>query len=57
MAGMTALGIPVSFLGGILMAHALGVSMNMMTMFALNPADTPTNTAANPTRGERPMDL
>ncbi|MEM7306952.1 MAG: efflux RND transporter permease subunit [Planctomycetota bacterium] len=34
-AGMTALGIPVSFLGGILIAGMLGISMNMMTMFAL----------------------
>ncbi len=34
-AGMTALGIPVSFLGGILVAGLLGISMNMMTMFAL----------------------
>jgi len=32
---MTALGIPISFLGGILLAGALGVSMNMITMFAL----------------------
>ncbi|MEM7518841.1 MAG: efflux RND transporter permease subunit, partial [Planctomycetota bacterium] len=32
---MTALGIPISFLGGLVLAAALGVSMNMMTMFAL----------------------
>lgn len=32
---VTALGIPVSFLGGIALAHAFGISMNMMTMFAL----------------------
>jgi multidrug efflux pump subunit AcrB len=31
----TALGIPVSFLGGILIAGAVGVTMNMVTMFAL----------------------
>jgi multidrug efflux pump subunit AcrB len=34
-AGMTALGIPVSFLGCLLMAHALGITMSMITMFAL----------------------
>jgi multidrug efflux pump subunit AcrB len=34
-AGMTALGIPVSFLGGLAIAGMVGVSMNMMTMFAL----------------------
>ena len=32
---ITALGIPVAFLGGIALAGAIGVSMNMMTMFAL----------------------
>ncbi len=32
---ITALGIPVSFLGGLLIASAIGISMNMMTMFAL----------------------
>ena len=32
---VTALGIPVSFLGGIALASAFGISMNMMTMFAL----------------------
>jgi multidrug efflux pump subunit AcrB len=32
---ITALGIPVAFLGGLVMAHALGISMNMLTMFAL----------------------
>ncbi len=32
---MTALGIPIAFLGGILVAFAIGVSMNMLTMFAL----------------------
>ena len=32
---MTALGIPISFLGGLLLAHAMGITMNMMTMFAL----------------------
>ncbi len=31
----TALGIPVAFLGGIALAHMLGVTMNMITMFAL----------------------
>ena len=31
----TALGIPISFLGGILIAGSIGVSMNMVTMFAL----------------------
>mgnify|MGYP001226993783 CR=1 FL=1 len=34
-AAMTALGIPISFLGGIFLAAAFGVTMNMMTMFAL----------------------
>ncbi len=34
-AALTALGIPVSFLGGILIAALFGISMNMMTMFAL----------------------
>ncbi|MCZ6597294.1 MAG: efflux RND transporter permease subunit [Planctomycetota bacterium] len=34
-AGMTALGIPVSFLGGIAAAAAIGISMNMIVMFAL----------------------
>lgn len=32
---MTAVGIPVAFLGGIFVAAALGISMNMLTMFAL----------------------
>ena len=32
---MTALGIPVAFLGGLLIAYSVGISMNMMTMFAL----------------------
>jgi len=32
---VTALGIPLSFLGGILVAGALGVTMNMIAMFAL----------------------
>lgn len=32
---LTAIGVPISFLGGILLAWALGLSMNMMTMFAL----------------------
>ncbi|MFT5285874.1 MAG: multidrug efflux pump subunit AcrB, partial [Planctomycetota bacterium] len=32
---MTALGIPFAFLGGLLIASAFGVSMNMITMFAL----------------------
>ncbi|MEL6429828.1 MAG: efflux RND transporter permease subunit [Planctomycetota bacterium] len=32
---VTALGIPLSFLGGILIGGALGVTMNMVTMFAL----------------------
>ena len=31
----TAVGIPVSFLGGIAIAHAAGISLNMVTMFAL----------------------
>jgi multidrug efflux pump subunit AcrB len=31
---VTALGIPVSFLGGLLIAGSVGVTMNMMTMFA-----------------------
>jgi multidrug efflux pump subunit AcrB len=31
---MTALGIPISFLGGLVIASAFGVSMNMVTMFA-----------------------
>jgi multidrug efflux pump subunit AcrB len=31
---MTALGIPVAFLGGLLIAGSVGVTMNMMTMFA-----------------------
>ncbi|MFT7667492.1 MAG: multidrug efflux pump subunit AcrB [Planctomycetota bacterium] len=31
---VTALGIPVSFLGGLLLAGMFGVTMNMMTMFA-----------------------
>lgn len=30
-----ALGIPISFLGGLLLAGALGVTLNMITMFAL----------------------
>ncbi len=32
---MTALGIPISFLGGLLVAYSLGISMNMLTMFSL----------------------
>jgi len=32
---MTALGIPISFLGGLLLAYSVGITMNMMTMFAL----------------------
>ncbi len=32
---MTALGIPFAFLGGIVMAFGLGLTMNMLTMFAL----------------------
>ncbi|MFT7462053.1 MAG: multidrug efflux pump subunit AcrB [Pseudohongiellaceae bacterium] len=32
---MTALGIPVAFLGGLAIAAAVGISMNMLTMFAL----------------------
>ncbi|MEM8713427.1 MAG: efflux RND transporter permease subunit [Planctomycetota bacterium] len=32
---VTALGIPLSFLGGILVAGSLGVTMNMIAMFAL----------------------
>jgi multidrug efflux pump subunit AcrB len=32
---VTALGIPISFLGGLLLAYSFGISMNMMTMFAL----------------------
>ncbi len=32
---MTALGIPVAFLGGLLIASFFGISMNMITMFAL----------------------
>lgn len=32
---MTAIGIPVAFLGGIAAAAALGITMNMLTMFAL----------------------
>ncbi|MFT7077482.1 MAG: multidrug efflux pump subunit AcrB, partial [Planctomycetota bacterium] len=32
---VTALGIPLSFLGGILVAGTLGVTMNMIAMFAL----------------------
>jgi multidrug efflux pump subunit AcrB len=31
----TAIGIPLSFLGGLLLAYSVGISMNMMTMFAL----------------------
>ena len=31
---VTALGIPVAFLGGLLIASSAGVTMNMMTMFA-----------------------
>ena len=34
-AAMTALGIPFSFLGGLFIAQSMGISMNMMTMFAL----------------------
>ena len=32
---VTALGIPLAFLGGILVSGAVGVTMNMITMFAL----------------------
>ena len=32
---VTALGIPLAFLGGILVSGAMGVTMNMITMFAL----------------------
>jgi multidrug efflux pump subunit AcrB len=32
---VTALGVPIAFMGGLLLAGALGVSMNMITMFAL----------------------
>ncbi|MEM9801825.1 MAG: efflux RND transporter permease subunit [Planctomycetota bacterium] len=32
---VTALGIPISFLGGIMLAGTLGVTMNMIAMFAL----------------------
>ncbi|MEM6568772.1 MAG: efflux RND transporter permease subunit [Planctomycetota bacterium] len=32
---VTALGIPLSFLGGILLAGSMGVTMNMIAMFAL----------------------
>jgi len=32
---MTAVGIPVAFLGGIAAAASLGITMNMLTMFAL----------------------
>ena len=32
---MTAIGIPISFLGGLLIADAIGITMNMITMFAL----------------------
>ena len=32
---MTALGIPVAFLGGLLVAYGIGITMNMLTMFAL----------------------
>ncbi len=32
---VTALGVPVAFLGGLLLAGSIGVSMNMITMFAL----------------------
>ena len=31
---MTALGIPISFLGGLVIASAFGVTMNMVSMFA-----------------------
>jgi multidrug efflux pump subunit AcrB len=31
----TSIGIPVSFLGGIMVAHLFGVSLNMITLFAL----------------------
>ncbi len=34
-ASMTALGIPISFLGGLLLASLFGITMNMITMFAL----------------------
>jgi multidrug efflux pump subunit AcrB len=32
---MTAIGIPVAFLGGIAIAAGMGITMNMLTMFAL----------------------
>lgn len=32
---VTALGIPISFLGGLIVAGSLGVTMNMISMFAL----------------------
>jgi len=32
---MTALGIPISFLGGILIAGSMGITMNMVVMFGL----------------------
>ena len=35
MALAVALGIPISFLGGLLLAGAMGVTLNMITMFAL----------------------
>jgi len=34
-ASMTALGIPISFLGGILIAGSMGITMNMVVMFGL----------------------
>jgi multidrug efflux pump subunit AcrB len=34
-AGMTALGIPVSFAGALLLMQAFGISLNMMSMFSL----------------------
>ena len=32
---MTALGIPIAFLGGLLVAYGMGITMNMLTMFSL----------------------
>ena len=32
---LTALGIPIAFLGGLLIAYSTGLTMNMLTMFAL----------------------
>lgn len=32
---LTALGIPIAFLGGLILAFSIGLTMNMLTMFAL----------------------